>query len=208
MGTTGGRKRAIAAALLLAASLGAVAACSEGGGKENGGPTDPGGDGGGGGPVFLLSFDGNLPVWVPTRATIPLAVRVQLFNGSDAADGTRVDFTQSPALGTITPPSGTTSGGWVRATFEAGQKPGAPLVTATCGEDSAELLLNVTAERGTPVDPQCADAAPCPQGGMIGFCSAGGGSSCYYTAGGLRFWCNSCDDLIGCAQNTVGFCSN
>jgi len=119
---------------------------------------------------------------VKPGATALLTVRVVSPDGEAVADGTVVDLSAVPTLGTVVPAKVMTIAGAAQATFTAGMTAG--LVTVTAAGEDALAEIRITIE-GTPTvvrivvgpNPSTCSTSLCIEGGVEGTLSGGGWSS-------------------------------
>ncbi len=88
------------------------------------------------------------PTVLPVGGTALLTATVRDCAGNLVADGTTVDFSLFPLLGTIAPDPSTTTGGVATAVFTAGTTPGTAVITATA--DGRAATATVTLIPGPP----------------------------------------------------------
>jgi hypothetical protein len=86
---------------------------------------------------------------VAPGGTLTLTINATTKSGAAASDGTRVTVTQSPALGTISPTSATTTSGKAEVTFTAGTKTGQTTVEAAAGKATVQYAITVESSSGT-----------------------------------------------------------
>jgi uncharacterized repeat protein (TIGR01451 family) len=92
------------------------------------------------------------PTTLPVGGTSTLTATVYDCAANPVADGTTVDFSVAPPLGTVAPDPATTSGGAATTTFTAGPTPGTVVVSATVDGLVATTTLHlVTGEVYTVV---------------------------------------------------------
>lgn len=196
------------AALLLAAGLGALAACakdagsgSSGGGDQDGGngPTGPAGP-----PVVTRIEIDIAATAIDSATTIPLIVDVSTASGAAAPDGTPVELTTS-ALGKLLPASTATTGGRAVSTFNAGYAAGPTTITATSGDVSASVDMEIRGG-GVRVRRQCEAVTVCAGGKVMEACMSMDSAACWYQIGDVAYGCASCGDRTACTRDAYAAC--
>ena len=134
--TVGGRARAT----LVAGTTSGPAATWEQAGSANSGPRSvsiitPG-------LPYAVSLTVN-PALLEVGGTALLTATVRDCASNPVADGTPVDFTLAPALGTIAPDPAATTGGIATAVFTAGTTVGTAVITATADGRSATATVRL-----------------------------------------------------------------
>lgn len=85
---------------------------------------------------------------VAPGGTMAITINVQTDAGDPAPDGTQVELSQNPSLGTLAPTTVTTAGGKALSAFTAGGTVGTTVITARSGDDSTDLTITVQAGGG------------------------------------------------------------